>query len=249
MQLAPQPFFFEHSTKGVILLHAFASGPMDVRMLARGLEKNDYTVYGPMFTGHGTPDFTNILTNGSPQQWWRDTKAAIQFLRDKGISQICIFGVSLGGIYAAKALEEDPNLLGGGSFGSPITISRDFSVHDTFMQMAKANYQRYHTPQEQMQAKLKYLDSNVDNLLDQEARFASEVARNLSKVHQPYFIGQGLSDQIVNPDVVQFIQSNLKNSSHVDVHRYENASHMITVNNVHKLLESDLNNFLEKLYK
>ena len=34
--------------------HAYSGSPNDVRMLARFLEKADYTVYAPLFKGHGT---------------------------------------------------------------------------------------------------------------------------------------------------------------------------------------------------
>ncbi|GAB7168388.1 hypothetical protein TUA1478L_03840 [Lactiplantibacillus plantarum] len=43
----PEPFFFEHGQHAVILLHAYAGSANDVRMLARALEREDYTVYGP----------------------------------------------------------------------------------------------------------------------------------------------------------------------------------------------------------
>ncbi|WP_439646266.1 alpha/beta hydrolase [Lentilactobacillus kisonensis] len=138
----------------MILLHAFASGPVDVRMLARHLEHDDYTVYAPLFTGHMTPDFSDILLQGSPQKWWLDTQRAITFLKDKGFKSISVFGISLGGIFAAKALEEYPELIGGGSLGSPIVRKRQFSVHETFMQMAKANFIRYHTNEVIMNSKL-----------------------------------------------------------------------------------------------
>jgi esterase/lipase len=35
--------------------------PNDVRMLARFLEKLDYTIYAPLFTGHGTSDPLDFL--------------------------------------------------------------------------------------------------------------------------------------------------------------------------------------------
>ncbi|WP_243685912.1 hypothetical protein [Lentilactobacillus rapi] len=52
MQQTPiKSFYFEHGPHAVILLHAFASGPVDVRLLARYLERENYTVYAPLFTG------------------------------------------------------------------------------------------------------------------------------------------------------------------------------------------------------
>jgi carboxylesterase len=249
MQQAPiKSFYFEHGPKAVILLHAFASGPVDVRMLARYLERQDYTVYAPLLTGHMTPDFTDIILQGSPEKWWQDTQAAIRFLREKHFSQIAIFGISLGGIFAAKALEDNPDLVGGGSFGSPIVRKRQFSVHQTFMQMAKANFSRYHTNEAIMTAKLDWLDQNVDQLLTRIANFTVTVADALPRINQPYFIGQGLADEIVNPASACLLRDALVNSQ-VSFHNYPNASHMITVNQAHKQLETDLSRFLSKLYE
>ncbi|EHO54482.1 alpha/beta hydrolase [Lentilactobacillus kisonensis] len=249
MQQTPiKSFFFEHGPKAVILLHAFASGPVDVRMLARHLEHDDYTVYAPLFTGHMTPDFSDILLQGSPQKWWLDTQRAITFLKDKGFKSISVFGISLGGIFAAKALEEYPELIGGGSLGSPIVRKRQFSVHETFMQMAKANFIRYHTNEVIMNSKLAWLDANIDGLLAKIAAFTAEVADDLPKIKRPYFIGQGLADEIVNPRSAGLLRDQLVNSS-VSFHEYPAASHMITVNKAHKQLESDLNSFLTKLYE
>ena len=47
---AQKPFLFEHGLRAVILLHAYASGPNDVRLLARTLERENYTVFAPLFT-------------------------------------------------------------------------------------------------------------------------------------------------------------------------------------------------------
>lgn len=45
----------------MLLLHAYSGSPNDVRMLARYLEKSEYTVYAPLFTGHGTLAPQDIL--------------------------------------------------------------------------------------------------------------------------------------------------------------------------------------------
>ena len=248
MQAPTTSFYFEHGPKAIILMHAFTSGPVDVRLLARRLERSDYSIYAPLLTGHGTPDFKDIILQGSPEIWWQDTQKAIDFMRSKGFTQISIFGISLGGIFAARALEMTPDLVGGGSFGSPIVRKRQFSVHQTFMQMAKANYLRYKTDPAIMADNLQWLDDHIDDLLAQISAFSATVAKDLPKIHQPYFIGQGLKDEIVNPQSSQLVKDQLVNT-HVTYHEYPDASHMITVNSAHQQLEADLSNFLTKLYE
>lgn len=242
-------FYFEGGNKGIVMLHAFASSPVDVRLVARKLNRSGYSIYAPLFTGHATPDFTDILLQGTPEKWLQDALNAVEFLRNKGITEISVFGISLGGIFAAKVLELDSTLVGGGSLGSPIVRKREFTVHDTFMEMAKANYIRYNTNPEVMDSKLQWLDQNLDLLLAKTADLSYEVALDLGKIKQPYFIGQGMADEIVNPNSAQSIKTGLVNSSLVSYHEYPDASHMITVNSAHKQLEEDLETFLSKLYE
>lgn len=57
----PKPLYAKHGKRAVLLLHAYSGSPNDVRMLARFLEKADYTVYAPLFKGHGTMEPYDIL--------------------------------------------------------------------------------------------------------------------------------------------------------------------------------------------
>jgi len=84
-------------------------------------------------------------------------------------------------------------------------------------------------------------------LLDEINDFANGVAEDLAKIHQPYFIGQGLADEMVDSQSGQRIQEKLINSQ-VDFHEYPDASHMITVNSAHAELETDLKSFLNRIY-
>ncbi|GAY72715.1 alpha/beta hydrolase [Lentilactobacillus kosonis] len=244
----PGTFYFDHGNKAIILLHAFASGPVDVRLLARRLENEDYSIYAPIFTGHGTDDFTDIITSGSPAVWWQDVVDAINFVKSKGKTEISIFGISLGGIFAAKSLEEYPELVGGGSFGSPIVRNgRSNNVRATFLQMAITNYRRFKVDEETIKTKVQWLDDNIDPLLSEINDFANGVAEDLAKIHQPYFIGQGLADEMVDSQSGQRIKAKLVNSQ-VAFHEYSDASHMITVNSAHTELETDLKSFLNRIY-
>lgn len=92
------------------------------------------------------------------------------------------------------------------------------------------------------------VDDHIDDLLAQISAFSATVAKDLPKIHQPYFIGQGLKDEIVNPQSSQLVKDQLVNT-HVTYHEYPDASHMITVNSAHQQLEADLSNFLTKLYE
>ena len=110
----PEALFFPKGSKAILLLHAYTGSYNDVRMLARMLESKGYTVYAPLFTGHGTKNPADILAQ-HPSTWWEDTTQALTFLRNLGYQQIAVFGLSMGGLYAMAALQEE-NVIGGENF-------------------------------------------------------------------------------------------------------------------------------------
>ncbi|MBT1022732.1 carboxylesterase, partial [Enterococcus faecium] len=52
--------------------------------------------------------------------WWADTKKAIHFLQSEQFSDIAVLGLSMGGIFAVRALEEE-SVICGGFFCSPLS--------------------------------------------------------------------------------------------------------------------------------
>ncbi|WP_246147644.1 alpha/beta hydrolase [Secundilactobacillus folii] len=241
----PKPFYFEGGSRAIVLLHAYASSANDVRMLGRYLQKRQYTVLAPMFTGHATGDPADILTQGSPAAWWSDTQRAIQNLRDKHFKQISIFGLSLGGIFAMKALEEYPDLIGGGSFSSPVVMRGKNNLVPEFLRLAKATYRATNVTGDDEQRRLDWLEAKVPDQLSLITQFAATVADQLSAIKQPTFVAQGGQDELIDAQNVYQLRDSLT-SSQVDFHFYQDAGHVITVNQAHHQLEQDLVAYLEK---
>ncbi|GAW99760.1 alpha/beta hydrolase [Secundilactobacillus mixtipabuli] len=243
----PKPFFFEGGPQAIVLLHAYASNSNDVRMLGRYLQRQGYTILGPMFTGHGTGEPTDILTKGSPDAWWQDTQQAIQFLRDEQYKQICVFGLSLGGIFAMRALEDDASLLGGGSFSSPIFTSQKNNLNPEFVKLAKATYHYMKVDSTTEQQRLDWLMTHLPAQLDQINQFAGQVASKLGKIEQPTFVAQGGQDELIDAQKVFALRDALINSP-VSFHYYEDAGHVLTVNSAHHQLEQDLTAYLKRIF-
>lgn len=244
----PKPFFFEAGERAIILLHAYASSANDVRMLGRFLQKQGYTVLAPMFAGHATGEPADILTIGAPKAWWQDTQNAIHFLREKGYQRISIFGLSLGGIFAMKALESDPTLIGGGSFSSPVVMARKNHLIPEFIKLAKATYRYSDLSEQEITQRLQYLQERVPDQLLQINQFAGEVAAELDQIHQPTFVGQGGQDELIEAAKAYDLRDRLINSQ-VSFHYYEDAGHVITVNSAHHQLEQDLMTYLTAIYE
>lgn len=243
----PEPFFFEEGPNAVLLLHAYAGSSNDVRLLGRGLQKQGYTVYAPMFSGHGTGEPTDILTKGSPEQWWQDTLSAIDFLKSSGYAQISVFGLSLGGVFATRALEVDPTLAGGGTFSSPVVAQGKNNLIPEFLRLATLTYQAENLAEDVQAKKLAWIKAHVQAQIDAIRTYSASVADNLSAIKGPFFIAQGGADELINSKDAYLLRDQLRTTP-VEFHYYEGAGHVITVNSAKKQLEADLTAFLPALY-
>lgn len=244
---AQKPFLFEHGPRAVILLHAYASGPNDVRLLARTLERENYTVFAPLFTGHSTGEPLDILRLGDPNVWWQDVKAAIEYLRKKGYQSISIFGLSLGGAYAIKALEMDNQLVAGGSFSAPVLTESFSDISDEFYRLADMTYNAQELNETEKLGRIAQIRQQLPDQLALIDAETANIATHLSDISQPTFVAQGGADELVSPESGKLLSEEL-NHSDVSFKWYEKAGHALTVNSAHKQLEADISQFLKSIY-
>lgn len=244
----PTPLFFEQGPQAVILLHAYSGSSNDMRLLARRLQGENYTVLAPIFSGHATGEPADILRQGSPQQWWQDTQASIANLRQRGYQQIAIFGLSLGGLFATRALMADPELQGGGTIASPVIFRGQTNVPAAFMQMAQAAYQSQGLSADEQTRRLAWLKEQLPAQLTAIQAFADTTATHLERVKQPVFIAQGDADQMIDPRSGQWL-ADAYPSEQIDFHEYAGAGHVLTVNAAHHALETDILAFLQTIFK
>ena len=245
-----ESFFFPHSSRrGVILLHAYTGNSNDVRMLGRQLNWQGYNVYAPLFTGHGG-DPKKILQSNGPADWWDDTRKVIFKLRDLGVDQIAIFGLSLGGLLATKALENDPRLLGGGVFASPIISWGESNVPQYFPKLAAKYYRKQDLSPMLTAERLAWLEERLPQQLNQIKMLAREVAEHLDQIHCPFFIAQGGQDEMIDPMSGQELEKQLTTLKiPVDYHFYPTATHLLTVNSAHRQLFADVEAYLKTIFE
>ncbi|MCI1974461.1 MAG: alpha/beta fold hydrolase [Limosilactobacillus sp.] len=244
-----KPFLFPHGRNGVVLLHSYTSSSADVRMLARHLERQNYTIYAPVFTGHGKDPLT-VLQKGSPEEWWSDTQLAIRKLRDLGMTKVAVLGLSLGGLLATKALENDPALAGGGVFASPVTSWGKSNVPEFFPQLSSAYYQKQKLPSQEITMRINEIDQLLPKQLEEISQMTREIDQHLDTIHQPFFIGQGGQDEMIDPHSGEELKARLlAQGTPVDYHYYPQAGHVLTVNSAHRQLFADVTNFLQKIFE
>lgn len=241
----PKPLFAAHGSRAVLLLHAYSGSSNDVRMLARYLEKLEYTIYTPMFSGHGTANPQDIL-NQKTATWEDEVTTAIAFLQKKGYKEIAILGLSMGGIFAMKALtSKDPVLLGGGAFCSPLFPAKT-QVPENFLKYAKLvlPYSSF------SEAKQKAILAEVPMLVKRQLKAIQEVgnqaAQQLNKINVPIFLAQAGQDEMIDPKTVFDTVQGLSQTKYT-VQWYPKSGHVVTVGPERKQFEQDVAAFLDSL--
>lgn len=239
----PKSIFLPHGTKAVLLLHAYSGSPNDVRMLARALEKRDYTVYVPMYSGHGTMEPIDILQQ-NPETWWQETKKAVAFLQDKGYTELAVLGLSMGGVFATRLLTENQTgVIGGGFFCSPIAPV-ETTVVESFLAYAKQLLESYEITD--TNERLREYRPLVTEQLRKIEEQASIAYQKLSQVQQPFFMAQAGKDQMIEPEGVFKTAQDVK-QARFQLNWYPRSGHVITVGPERRQLEQDVADFLASL--
>lgn len=243
MVQVPESLFLPHGKRAVLLLHAYSGSPNDVRMLARFLEKLDYTIYAPLFTGHGTSDPLDILHEHS-EQWWQDSQEAVEFLQSKGFQEIAVFGLSMGGTLATRLLSELPDrFIGGGFFCSPIAPVKT-NVTKNFLLYAQQVLERNgkETTEEKIESYRPLVEQQLATI-EKQAQIAYE---NLTQIKSPFFMAQAGKDEMIEADGVFRTAERLQQTA-FSLNWYPKSGHVITVGPERRQLEQDVADFLAAL--
>ncbi|MFD1672548.1 alpha/beta hydrolase [Agrilactobacillus yilanensis] len=244
----PEPLYFDAGEVGVVLLHAYTGTSSDQRLMGRFLERSGYSVYLPHFMGHATFEPLDILQQGNAEQWWTDTKAAVRYIAYKHKQPLYIFGLSMGGVFATKALMTLDSVVAGGVFSSPVIPDRQTNIYPNFLKYAEKIYQYRQLPAAEIQAKLELIQELLPKQLADIAQFSEAMTEDLDKIKKPFFIGQSGQDEMIDANGAYALKAALK-SAKVDFHWYPQASHVLTVGPAHKQLQADVLKFIENTSK
>lgn len=243
--IQPKPVFAKHGAKAVLLLHAYSGSPNDVRMLCRFLESRDYTVYTPMFSGHGTANPEDILME-TTDQWKKDILEAISFLKKEGYESIVVLGLSMGGILAMDLLTKgEPGIVGGGAFCSPL-FKTENHVPENFFSYAQKVITYSDLEQKQQEAILENVPQLVKSQLDAIEKIGENVSLQLDKITVPVFLAQGGRDEMIDPKTV-FKTAQGLSRTRFTLQWYPKSGHVVTVDQERKRLEQDVADFLDSL--
>ncbi len=101
---------------GVLLIHGLTGTPTEMRFVAKGLNRNGFTVHGMQLAGH-CGDEEDLLKTGW-RDWYRSVCDAADRLRGE-VDQMFVAGLSMGALLALKLAADRPEQVDGlGLYGT-----------------------------------------------------------------------------------------------------------------------------------
>jgi carboxylesterase len=109
-------FFMPGGRNGVLLIHGLTGTPVEMRFVAKGLNRNGFTVHGMQLAGH-CGDEADLLKTGW-HDWYASVVAAAERLR-KDVDHLFVAGLSMGALLALKLAADHPDKVDGlGLYGT-----------------------------------------------------------------------------------------------------------------------------------
>jgi len=240
-----QSLFYENGKRAVLLFHAFTSTPKDVLSLARALERAEYTVYAPVFSGHGTGDLDDLF-DYKIEDWMKDGEEAVAFLKEKGYDEIAAFGLSLGGVVATHLLLNEDAVIGGGTFSAPVVTEYDTNVPGSFLPWYKNVKREEGYDRDELAGLMTKAEIELKEMFEDLNEHVSSMEQQYPTMNKKIFIGQGEQDELIEPDTARLFRESLSEAE-VSVKLYEEGEHVITTGSVGKELQTHVLTFLSTL--
>ena len=214
-------FFWQGGPVGVLLSHGYTATTAEVRLLARSLHEQGYTVAGPLLPGHGT---TPQAMNGSR---WQDWAAAVEesYLQLAGCcEQVFVGGESMGALLALYIASEYPEVRGIMAYCPALRIPKKSLVLSRLLHrfVPQVDKKDIKTINKNWQG---YPVNPVPALV-QMIRLQREVTRRLPRIQQPVLIIQGRHDTAIDLKGVDILYRSIC-SSNKALHWLEGSGHLV----------------------
>jgi carboxylesterase len=242
-RVLPKPFFFEGGERAVLLLHGFTGNSADCRMLARYLEKNGYTCYGPQYRGHGVPP--EELVQYGPDDWWQDVTDAYEFLKEKGYEKIAVAGLSLGGVFSLKLGYTVP-IKGIVTMCAPMYIKSEEVMYQGVLDYAREFKRQEDKSADAIEVEMEQFEQKPMKTLKALQELISDVRKQVDLIYAPTFVVQSRDDHMINPDSANIIYNEVE-SVDKKIKWYEESGHVITLDKERDQLHKDVFQFLESI--
>ncbi|MDW8516506.1 alpha/beta hydrolase [Priestia flexa] len=238
----PKPFFYKGGEKAVLLLHSFTSNTNDMKKLGKFLQKNNYSCYAPLYSGHGLT--AEELLTYRPSDWWQDVLNGHQLLKDEGFEKIAVIGLSLGGVFALKVGQEL-------EINGVVTMSVPIHREATFLQKRVFHYankfkQLEGKNEEQINLEMKRLQNMSIHSLVEFQQLIDITMDKLPLLKSPIRILYGELDEPLYKESAEIIFQGVTTNQKT-IKGYSNANHLMTLGTDINDLNKDILTFLNNL--
>lgn len=238
-QLDGAPFFWQAGATGVLLCHGYTATTAEVRLLAKVLHENGYSVAAPLLPGHGTtPEDCNRFTW---QDWYVGVEQTYQQLA-ADCQRVVIGGESAGALLALYLAVKHPETTGILCYAPALRLKLNPARNILLRVLAPFissvpkppskddnPWQGYSVQPLKAAVQLTYLQNAVLSVLAQ--------------IQQPILIIQGKLDPTVHPESPQIIYDRVRSPTK-KLHWLENSTHCVILDKERDLAASLTLDFL-----
>jgi len=246
--LIKKPFYFSgNNGKAVLLLHGWTTVPYEVLRLGKYLNKNGYTVYGPLLRGHGgvPSDLEGIIW----EDWMCDANRAYEKLAED-YEKIYIAGTSLGANLATMLAKNKNSVSGIVLMAMPykIKLERITALFAHILKIFKKYNTKFYPPSFGSKATITRLISYqtypIDSALE-VYKLIKICRKELSKIKQPCLILQSNEDHIVTKNSLEKIYEKI--NSKVKEKKYINKAYHTFISDIrNEHVFEDILEFIKK---
>ena len=266
--LQPAEFFYEGGPNAVLLTHGLTGTPNEMRLLARGLNRRGFTVFGVQLAGH-CGDMDDLLATRW-QDWATSVQTAAERLRGH-CDRLFVGGLSMGALLALNLAADRPDLVDGvGVYGATFlydgwSVPRIARLSGLLPLLKKFNIGRdrvfmeqppYGIRDERLRAQISTAmqgdDSSIAGLpgnpwhsLAELHQLAKRVRRQLSQVSAPCLVAHASDDDIASLDNAEVVLRSV--SGPTELLLLDNSYHMITIDREHRLLIDRSATFFDRI--
>jgi len=236
------PFFWEAGPVGVLLCHGFTATTAEVRLLAKALHAQGYTVAGPLLPGHGTtPQDCNQHTW---QEWYDSVEGAYHQLAGRS-QAVVVGGESTGALLILRLASNHPEIAGVLCYAPALRLL--LSPVKIFLLSLCAPFLTS-IPKAPSTDDNPWQGYGVEPLkgASQLIKLQKVIYPLLPKIHQPILVMQGKLDPTVHPQSPQIIYDQVS-SSIKELHWLERSTHCVILDQERDLAASLTLDFLNRV--
>lgn len=240
IELDGEPFTYEGSQTGVLLLHGFTATTAEVRLLADRLRVSGYTIHAPLLPGHGTKP--EDLNKTNYQDWIDEVERSYIFLAGK-CSEIFVAGESMGALLSLYLAAKHADIAGVICFSPALVVKYIWAA--VFLQyFIKA------IPKSQAGDNLpwKGYKVNPSKALVQLFLLQRNVKSVLSEIRQPLCVFIAKKDSRVSPEAGNYVLNHV-NSIRKEIHYLDESPHCMILAGELPVISSITNGFIESIQK